>query len=147
MRPEPILLSVITKVFEMLLVIAGSRTAQKHHVLDAIQRYPWKKQISKVISGTAHGADRYGEVYARDNGIEVVKFPADWDQYGMSAGPRRNREMAQNADGLLAIWDGRSKGTQNMISNARKFKVPKIMIYFFEDNRIEFDCEQLDLAI
>ena len=76
----------------MLLVIAGSREAREHHVREAIYRCPWKDKITKVISGTAHGADKYGEKYAKENGIEIIRFPADWDQYGMSAGPRRNKE-------------------------------------------------------
>ena len=131
----------------MLLVIAGSRTAQKHHVRDALHRCPWTNKISKIISGTAYGADRYGELYARERGIEVIQFPADWGQYGMLAGPRRNREMAQNADALLAIWDGVSSGTANMIFSARKYRIPKIMIYFYQENRIEFDVEQLEFAM
>ena len=127
----------------MLLVIAGSRTARESHVRQALMRCPWKNKITKVISGTAHGADKFGEKYAIENGIEVIKFPADWDQYGMSAGPRRNKEMAQNADALLAIWDGSSRGTESMISYARKNGL-KTMIYYFQENRIEFHRENIE---
>ena len=111
----------------MLLVIAGSRTAKESHVRQALMRCPWIKEITKVISGTAYGADKF----------EIIKFPADWDQYGMSAGPRRNKEMAENADALLAIWDGTSRGTQSMLSYAKKYGL-KTMIYYYKDNRVEF---------
>tara|TARA_Y100000114_G_scaffold153204_1_gene172755 strand:- start:549 stop:953 length:405 start_codon:yes stop_codon:yes gene_type:complete len=134
----------------MLLVIAGSREAREHHVREAIYRCPWKNKITKVISGTAHGADKYGEKYAKENDIEIIRFPADWDQYGMSAGPRRNKEMAQNADALLAIWNGSSRGTESMLFYARKYGL-KTMIYFYNQNRIEFwnkNVEnQMELAI
>ena len=134
----------------MLLVIAGSRAAREHHVRQAIHRCPWKKEVTKVMSGTAHGADKFGEKYAKENGIEVIKFPADWDQYGMSAGPRRNKEMAQNADALLAIWDGSSKGTQSILSYARKYEL-KTMIYFYNEGKIKFynqnEKNQMELAI
>ena len=121
----------------MLLVIAGSRTAKESHVRQALMRCPWIKDITRVISGTAHGADKFGEKFAKENNIEVIRFPADWDQYGMSAGPRRNREMAENADALLAIWDGVSKGTYSILNYAKKYGL-KIMIYYYRDNRIEF---------
>lgn len=121
----------------MLLVIAGSRTAKESHVRQALMRCPWTKDITRVISGTAHGADKFGEKFAKENNIEVIQFPADWDQYGMSAGPRRNREMAENADALLAVWDGISKGTHSMLNYAKKYGL-KIMIYYYRDNRIEF---------
>lgn len=121
----------------MLLVIAGSRTAKESHVRQALMRCPWTKDITRVISGTAHGADKFGEKFAKENNIEVIQFPADWDKYGMSAGPRRNREMAENADALLAVWDGISKGTHSMLNYAKKYGL-KIMIYYYRDNRIEF---------
>ena len=121
----------------MLLVIAGSRTAKESHVRQALMRCPWIKEITKVISGTAYGADKFGEKYARENNLEVIKFPADWDQYGMSAGPRRNKEMAENADALLAVWDGASRGTQSMLSYAKRYGL-KTMIYYYKDNRVEF---------
>jgi hypothetical protein len=50
----------------------------------------------------------------------VKSFPADWRLYGRSAGMIRNRQMANYADALLAIWDGRSPGTANMISLAKE---------------------------
>lgn len=59
-----------------------------------------------------------GEAWARENGISYIRFPADWDKYGRSAGMIRNREMAKYAEALIAIWDGRSRGTSNMMSTA-----------------------------
>ena len=50
----------------------------------------------------------------------IERHPADWDQYGRSAGMIRNREMAKAADSLIAFWDGKSKGTANMIQTSEK---------------------------
>ena len=47
-------------------------------------------------------------------------FLADWDQFGKSAGYKRNIQMAEHADALIAIWDGKSKGTMHMITEACK---------------------------
>ena len=73
-----------------------------------------------VISGTARGADREGEKWAEERGIEVLRLDAKWEQYGRRAGPIRNREMAQIAAGLVAIWDGKSPGTKDMVETARR---------------------------
>ena len=61
-----------------------------------------------------------GEEWARYNNLRVQRFPADWGTYGISAGPRRNASMAEYADALIAVWDGVSRGTRNMIQEARK---------------------------
>lgn len=74
---------------------------------------------TEVVSGGAKGADAYGESIAQYMEIPVKIFPAQWSTFGKSAGPRRNREMAIYADALIAVWDNMSKGTFNMISQAR----------------------------
>ena len=80
----------------------------------------WTDRISLVVSGTASGADQYGEIWARACGLSVDRYPADWTKHGKAAGPIRNRLMAENADALVAVWDGKSRGTRNMIDEARK---------------------------
>ena len=40
--------------------------------------------------------------------------------YNPRAGFERNAYMAERIDALLAIWDGRSKGTKHMIDYCRK---------------------------
>lgn len=74
---------------------------------------------TSVISGTARGADRTGETWAKARGIPVVRMPANWDAHGRSAGYRRNTEMAEAADALVAVWDGESRGTKHIIEIAK----------------------------
>ena len=102
----------------MRCIIAGSRDATKWQVRFAIVACDWSLDITEVVSGGARGADRYGEEWARACDIPVRKFPALWGKYGKSAGQRRNTQMAQNADALIAIWDGVSPGTEDMIQQA-----------------------------
>jgi predicted Rossmann fold nucleotide-binding protein DprA/Smf involved in DNA uptake len=77
-----------------------------------------------IISGGAKGADSLGERYAEENGFKVEKYSADWVRYGRSAGPRRNRQMAEISDYVICFWDGESRGTRSMIESARKFGKP-----------------------
>jgi hypothetical protein len=59
-----------------------------------------------------------------------LHFPPDWKKYGKSAGYRRNKEMAEVADALVAFWDGKSKGTANMIDLMRKAGKPLKIVYY-----------------
>ena len=77
-----------------------------------------------ILSGGASGADAIGERYAKENGFKVEKYPADWERYGKSAGPKRNRQMAENTDYVICFWDKRSKGTKSMIEFARELNKP-----------------------
>jgi len=72
----------------------------------------------EIVSGAAKGADTLGLKLAEMYGMPTKQFPADWDSYGKAAGPLRNREMAGYADALVAFWDGKSRGTKNMITEA-----------------------------
>jgi len=77
-----------------------------------------------IVSGCASGADAIGERYAEENGFKVEKYPADWKSYGISAGPRRNKQMAEISDYVICFWDEKSKGTKSMIDYARKCGKP-----------------------
>jgi len=57
--------------------------------------------------------------WCHDNHILHYLYAPDWSQ-GRKAGPLRNERMAQNADALIAIWDGKSPGTRDMIARAHK---------------------------
>ena len=62
--------------------------------------------------------------YAKENGFKIERYPADWKKYSKSAGPRRNKTMAEISDFVICFWDGQSKGTKSMIEYAKKYKKP-----------------------
>lgn len=106
----------------MKLAIAGSRGVLPSITaidvaLDRL-RYRWPEwrlaPVTAVISGTAEGADKAGEAWARHHGIPVVPVPADWAHLGKRAGHVRNRQMASIADVGIVFWDGVSGGAANM---------------------------------
>ncbi len=98
----------------MKVIIAGSRSITDYDfVCRVIEESCFK--ITEVISGTARGVDQLGERWAKENGIPVAKFPADWDKNGKAAGYIRNTDMGSYGDGLIAVWDGKSKGTGHMV--------------------------------
>jgi len=104
----------------MKLIIAGSRSLSGRSGLveKAIEKSGFT-DIVEVVSGTAVGVDRLGEIWGLANKKNVIQFPANWGEFGKSAGFRRNISMAEYADALLAIWDGASRGTAHMIQQMR----------------------------
>lgn len=103
----------------MKVIIAGSREGATLEDVDvAMILSGWEAQIIEVVSGRAPGVDRLGEIWGGRRGLRVVPFPADWTRHGKAAGAIRNAQMAAYADALVAIWDGQSRGTKNMIETA-----------------------------
>jgi hypothetical protein len=112
------------------LIIAGSRniTVSPKDLFAQLDLARLFWPVTHIVSGCARGADRLGEHYARSRNLSVDQFPADWDTFGKSAGPRRNKQMLEHSDGLFAIWDGKSRGTQHMINITRTAGKP-VRIY------------------
>lgn len=101
----------------MKTIVAGSRTFNDYELLENTLK---EHEITEIVSGTARGADSLGEDYGIKYNIPIVKFPPNWDKYGKSAGYIRNLEMARYAEACIVFWDGKSKGSLNMIKLATK---------------------------
>lgn len=108
---------------EMKLIVAGSRTitdfATVNEAIGHFVKTLAHGEIAEIVSGRARGVDKLGEQWACANGVPVAEFPADW-KAGKGAGFARNARMAEYADALLAIWDGQSHGTEDMIRRMRE---------------------------
>lgn len=110
------------------LIIAGSRNVRPwvSGIRAAVEATGWGLP-SQVIAGGARGVDEAGALWAQVDQIPVVVMPADWVRDGKRAGPIRNRAMAAaagEAGRLLAIWDGVSRGTADMIEVMRALGRP-----------------------
>lgn len=114
----------------MKTIIAGTRSLSSYSfVAEGVKKaQEMGLVISEVVSGACRGIDELGEQWAEENNVPVKRFPANWKLYGKSAGPRRNEQMSDYADALVAIWDGKSRGTAHMISSAEK-KGLRVFIY------------------
>jgi len=122
-------------VIDYRIIIAGGRDFNDYEhlklVMDSVHpklREDGRKLI--VVSGKARGADALGERWAIENNIPVEEFPADWATHGKSAGYKRNEQMAIHSDGLVAFWDGKSRGTEHMINLAKKHGLKAMTIRY-----------------
>jgi len=103
----------------MRTIIAGTRTATERYTFIGVMSCPWLDKVTTVLSGMAPGADTHGAKMARENGFAIEEYPADWKAHGKAAGPIRNQQMVDRADALIAVWDGKSAGTSDVIARAK----------------------------
>lgn len=110
------------------VVIAGSRDYDNYEeakrFIDNCIANIRKQNTIAIVSGGCRGADKIGERYAKENSFQVELLLPEWTKYGKSAGPRRNRLMAQISDYIICFWDGKSKGTKSMINYAKMYEKP-----------------------
>lgn len=107
----------------MKVIIAGSRHYQHDEVWDDIcdvvcNLKQWSN-LTEIVSGGSKGVDQIGESFAMTFNFPLKQFPADWEGLGRKAGPIRNQQMADYADVLVAIWDGQSRGTMDMVNKMK----------------------------
>ena len=110
------------------IVIAGCRdyndyNEAKAYIDDLVSKIK-KENTLIILSGGCKGGDKIRERYAEENGLKIEKYPADWKTYGRSAGPKRNKQMAEACDYVICFWNGKSKGTKSMIECAKKYGKP-----------------------
>ena len=95
------------------------------HELERFFYYQMDGPEITIVHGNSGNVDDAANSFAVHRGLEQEFHPADWDTHGKAAGPIRNREMAQaDADICLAFWDGKSKGTLDMITQAVRHGIP-----------------------
>lgn len=114
------------------LIIAGGRNIWDFDFIKEVFEY-YTQNLGEwtLVCGMAPGVDTVSKDIAEAKDIPIDKHPADWDGLGKKAGPVRNEEMANVADGLLAIWDGTSPGTKDMIDRARNHGL-KVKVVMYE---------------
>lgn len=77
------------------------------------------------VHGGAIGFDTQVENYAKKHGIKTKVIRPDYERYGRSAPLIRNKEIVQDADLLVACYDGRERGgTYYTIRLAKSMNIP-----------------------
>lgn len=120
------------------VIISGDRNWSNHDLENKIE---WLlKQMPKntngkwtvlIIHGGCRGVDMTADKIARKLGFSIVSAPANWKKYGKAAGPIRNKEMLDmGANAVYAFHQniGNSKGTKDMIDQAKTRGIPVFLI-------------------
>ena len=124
---------ILDLISKYRVIIEGCRDFDDYELLKEKCDYflqDEKKEDVVIISGHASGADALGERYAQERGFQLETFPADWKAHGRAAGPIRNARMASAANALIAFWDGKSRGTKNMIETAKNHNLKVVVVRY-----------------
>lgn len=113
------------------VIIAGGRDFNNYDLLEEKCDFYFSERLpSLIIVGGADGADDLGLKYAFCKSYDFKIIRASWDILGKAAGMIRNQQMLQEADALVAFWDGKSPGTRNMIEIAQAKGIPVRIVYY-----------------
>lgn len=113
----------------MRVIIAGGRANTKYEtVVEAVlEATKVGITITEIFEGGCTGSDRLARKYAQEHSIPYRTFEANWKQYGLNAGPIRNKNMVKEGDALIALWDGQTRGTGDIIKQAKKKGIPVVI--------------------
>lgn len=124
------------------IIVAGSRNYNNYPKLkNTLNNIIGKISRSdiEIVSGTATGADRLGEKYAKEHDLKCTRFPADWSKYGNKAGIVRNIKMLNyigNSGILVLFWDEESKGSKHMLEIATEFGIIVYEVIYKRKSRL-----------
>ena len=107
----------------MKVAVIGSRGL----LVDDLGKY-LPDDTTEIISGGAKGVDAAAREYALRHGMKLTEYLPEYSRYGRSAPLKRNITIIENADLVLAFWDGASRGTKFVIDNCEKRNIP-IKVY------------------
>lgn len=119
-------------------LVVGSRNFLDYELLKKkLDKVLQHKHQVVIVSGGAKGADSLAEKYAKEKNYPLKIFTANWNSYGKSAGYMRNSQMHEfisrfNNRGIVAFWDGQSKGTKHNFNLAKKFNTPIRIIKVYD---------------
>lgn len=107
----------------MKVAIIGSRGLENIEIEEYLP-----KGVTEIVSGGAKGVDTIAKEYALKNNIKLTEFKPDYKRYLKGAPLKRNLQIIEYSDMVIAIWDGKSKGTKFVIENCPKEKLKLFLI-------------------
>lgn len=113
---------------QRVLVCGGRDYVDEGTLSSVLDQAHAANPIALLIHGACAGADMLAEMWAGRAGVKTAPFPADWDAYGKSAGPIRNRKMLDEGKPHLVIAFPGGRGTRNMVEQAKGANVPVCQI-------------------
>lgn len=100
-------------------VTGGREFTDRHFIFSKLN----EQNITHMILGCARGVDTIALEYAKTHSIPYTREEADWDKFGLGAGPERNARMLSHRPDIVIAFPGGS-GTANMCLQAVRAKIP-----------------------
>lgn len=102
---------------KLKLAVIGSR--ELHIKVEDMSKYI-SPQVTELVSGGARGVDSCARMYAVLHNIPIKEFFPDYPRFGRAAPLKRNLQIVEYADEILAFWDGHSRGTAYTLQKSEK---------------------------
>lgn len=99
----------------MKVAIVGSRSLEE---IDIGIYLP--AETTEIVSGGAKGIDTLARKYSECHGIKLTEFLPEYDRYGRGAPLKRNLQIIEYSDLVIAFWDGKSKGTKFVVEQCKR---------------------------
>lgn len=100
----------------MKVIVTGGRFYKDEKT---VERALGSLRITFLIEGGAKGADRLARQWAIKNFIPYKTYDADWDQYGLAAGPIRSAQMLDEHPSAIVMAFPGDKGTAGCVTQAK----------------------------
>ena len=80
-----------------------------------------KEDIQFVSGGAKSGGDALIKRYCQENNLPLIEFLPEYDKYPPKIAPiKRNQQIIDESNLMIAFWDNSSRGTKSAIEMARK---------------------------
>lgn len=103
----------------MKVAVIGSRGIDNVNIGEYIPQ-----ETTEIVSGGAKGVDTLAREYVQQHDLKLTEFLPEYDKYGRSAPLKRNIQIIEYADLIIAFWDGKSRGTKFVIDNCKRLGKP-----------------------
>lgn len=115
------------KIERLGVIVCGGRNySDSDNVWKVLDELHERRRINCIIHGGATGADTFAGRWATGRGVLCTVFritPIMWSEYGLAAGPIRNKRMLKElmlyGKKIVVAFPG-GRGTANMVNIAGK---------------------------
>lgn len=106
----------------MKVAIIGSRNFEQFNFQKILDNIPGN--CTEIVSGGAKGIDTIAADIAEALHLKFTCFKPEYHIYAKSAPLKRNQQIVDYSDYILAVWDIKSKGTMHVLSRCIAQKKP-----------------------
>lgn len=103
----------------MKVAVIGSRSLS----ITNLENY-LPENVTEIVSGGAAGIDTSAREYAVSNNLKLKEFLPEYEIYGRFAPLKRNIQIIEYADMVIAFWNNKSSGTRFVIKECLKRSIP-----------------------
>ena len=109
----------------MRVIICGGREfSDEKRLFESLDALHGVGPVSVLIHGNVTGAGIIAERWARRNGVNVVRYPPNWETYGRRAeGIRNSFMLSDSRPDCLVLFEG-GDNTRDLHTRARAAGIP-----------------------